>query len=119
MSGYRQTRAAAQLAGVSPAQLRSSEDRRQVRDAARQVTGAGLAAAAAPKRAQTRPQRKRMTFTARIATATTPGQKVSAAAQFVASALAELPAHRADQVATHTVAQLSALAEQLLKEAEA
>lgn len=119
MSGYRQTRAAARLAGVAPAQIRSSMDRRQVRDAARQIAGPGLTAAAAPKRSQSRAQRKRLTFKTRIAEATTPGQKVSAAAQFVASALAEVPAPRADQVATHTVAQLTALAEQLLKEAEA
>ena len=69
--------------------------------------------------AQSRPQRKRVTFHTRIAAAKTPGQRVSAAAQFVASALAEVSPTRADQVATHTVDQLINLAEQLLKEASA
>lgn len=114
MSGYRQTRAAERVVGVSAGQSRS--DRRRVRDAARSVVGE---LPAAPKRSQARPQRKRATFGIRIAAAKTPGQKVSAAAQFLASALAELPAQRAEQVAAHTVDQLKNLAEQLLKEASA
>lgn len=114
MAGYRKTHAAERVVGVSAAQGRS--DRRRVRDAARSVVGE---LPAAPKRSEARPARKRATFGMRIAAAKTPSQKVSAAASFLASALAELPAARADQVATHTVEQLKNLAEQLLKEASA
>ncbi|GAA2709120.1 hypothetical protein ACFY2R_18185 [Micromonospora olivasterospora] len=114
MSGYRRTRAAERVVGVSAGQSR--DDRRRVRDAARSVVGE---LPAAPKRSESRPQRKRAAFGMRIAAAKTPGQKVSAAASFLASALAELPAARADQVAGHTVEQLKNLAEQLLKEASA
>ena len=115
MSGYRQTRAAELVAGVPTGQTQSRADRRRVRDIARAIAGPGLAAA--PKRSQTRGDRKRATFGVRIAAAKSPGQKVSAAAQFVASALADVPPARAEQVARHTVEQLKNLAEQLLKEA--
>lgn len=115
MPGYRKTRAAELVAGVPAGHARSKTERRQVRDRARAVAGNDLAAA--PKRSQVRPDRKRATFGVRIAAAKTPGQKVSAAAQFVASALAEVPAARAEQIAAHTVDQLKNLAEQLLKEA--
>jgi hypothetical protein len=113
MAGYRRARAAAVAAGVSAGHALPREVRQRI---LAEVRAAGVDLDAAPKRAQARPERKRATFTTRIGAAKTPAQKVSAAADFVGSALAEVSAIRADQVATAVVEQLRNLAEQLLEE---
>jgi hypothetical protein len=117
MSGYSRTRMAAQMLGLDSGQVLTAEQRRLVRDQARQINGGTLPSAV--KRRDLRLERKRAVFAERIAAAATPGQQMSAAASYLASALAEVPAHRADQVAAATVQHLQSLAEQILKEARA